>query len=219
MGVYRAAGAVVGTITPHLQALVARDLDGRIDELLTQALERWDASGWHRYSSDEVNCSIQLYRHAVDAKRSTRALRSLDVDFEACVPTPAMLAGTESVKSAKRPDLKVRIGEASRHIECKLLESTGPLPRKYVREGMMRFIGGRYGADDPTGRMVGYIAASPIADSASAVNDRINKVASLSPADHLQAADQPHPRVHRFRSSHARVGSPAIGLTHYLALI
>lgn len=219
MGLYRAAGSVVGTITPHLQALVARDLDGRVDELLVQAFERWHAAGWHRHQADELNCSVQVYRHALDAKRATRALRSLDVDFEACVPTPEMLAGTESVKSAKRPDLKVRVGDASRHIECKLVESKGSLPRKYVREGVMRFVTGRYGAEDPTGRMIGYITTSDIDAVASAVNDRIDKVASLSVADHLQATDSPHERVHRFTSTHARAGRPSVGLTHYLALI
>src|ERR671911_2863344 len=101
---FRRLSGVWGSMSPVIEGLVARDIEALFDELLVEALSRWHDSGWHRFDDREINCTIQLFRHADDAGRDVRRLRVLSMSLEWSQPTPGMLAGVETATTMGRPD-------------------------------------------------------------------------------------------------------------------
>ena len=143
-------------------------------------------------------------------------LRILSLQIESVQPTPAMLAGEESATKMTRPDIRVRISqEGDLIIECKRLSLSQSHPRKYVREGMMRFIEGEYGRRRAFGAMVGYILADKAEDIVAAINKQVEAHPDLTTDDHLQPLPPGTSIQHRYSSIHKRTKQQPIRLTHY----
>lgn len=84
------------------------------------------------------------------------------MEVEAALPTKGMLDGTESVANMRRPDLRLSVGPASRLVECKRLAAGSVLQRKYVVEGLRRFVSGGYGLALISGRSSGALVGAAL---------------------------------------------------------
>lgn len=146
-----------GTVALALQQRVAEDIDRLIGQLFEAALVFWEQNGWLTYDREEENYTVQLYRWCKVACQQDPRFAFLVPHLEWVNLTAAILAGTESVTSANRPDLRIEIGEVGRAVECKRLAPTAPWPRAYVHKGLARFVVGNYGHDESVGYMVGYV--------------------------------------------------------------
>lgn len=187
-----------------------------MDRLLDEAAALWSNDAWDRFDNDETNCTIKLYAWAEQCLKRIPELRILSLQIESVQPTPAMLAGEESAKAMTRPDIRVRIGqEGDLIVECKRLSSSQSHPRKYVREGMMRFIQGEYGRGRTFGAMVGYILADKPDDVFTAINKQVEKHPDLTAADRLNPVPPSTNIPHRYSSTHKRTDQGPIRLTHY----
>lgn len=216
MSPFRRLSRAYGSITPVLQQAIARDIDGLIDDLIGAALDRWHAVGWARFDDLEVNCTLQLFRWMQEVGRLVPELRILTVQLEWSQPTPSMIAGTESAATMTRPDLRVQIARvAGRSIECKRLAITGGLPRRYVDEGMIRFVSGNYGTTESKGLMVGYVQAGDPAAVARSINSRVAAHPAMGAPHQLAAVPSVFGLLSRHRSSHIRSGISPIVLDHY----
>jgi hypothetical protein len=212
---YRRLSRIYGVLAPALQELVARDIDGLVDELLHHAVEQWRLTGWHRFDDLEINCTIQLYKCLSEVGRSRLALRILTLQLEWVQPTAEMMAGNESASGMKRPDLNISLGlTAARLVECKRLALTGGLPKRYVDEGMARFVSGKYAE---SGIMVGYVQADTPPEVVDAINTEVDghwDMGSTHRLAHLSAAS--HTGLQRYQSNHIRSSLPPTTLQHYL---
>jgi hypothetical protein len=204
-----------GVITPALQQLAAGDVDELVAALLEEAIARWGATGWATFDHREANCTIQLYRWCMDARRNIPRLRILTIELEWVNPTVDMVEARASVDTATRPDVRIGIGQiAGRSLECKRLAPTGGRPRAYVYDGLHRFVSGKYGLTDDLGIMIGYLQAGTDADAVDAINLQIDGHPEMGPEGRLTAA--PRRNAARYRSSHPRPHAQAIDVDHWL---
>ena len=206
-----------GTVAVALQDRVARDIDHLIYLLLEASIILWEQVNWDTFDNDEDNCTVQLYRWCNIARRQDARLTLLIPRFQWIDLTPAMLDGSESVKSAKRPDLRIEIGEVGRSFECKRLAPTGSWPRKYVYDGLARFVLGKYGRDEPVGYMVGYVQSGTFNQCLSAINRQISSHPEMGDSDHLKLL-QESAISSWSRSSHARSPDP-IQIDHLMVQV
>ncbi len=207
---------VYGLIDQPLQRLLSRDIDDAIEETLIAAAASWKTDGLQRFNDEEANCTIQLYRWGDEAIRKTSTLHALSLQLEWVQPTPEMLAGKEDAGNSSRPDLRFSIGSVGRTVECKRLTARSPWLRRYVYEGMDRFVSGVYAPSEDRGNMVGYMQA----DEPTTIVDGINTQVAAHPAmgsSHKLVPSSARPPIQDvFRSTHIRKSSPSILLTHYL---
>lgn len=90
------------------------------------------------------------------------------------------------------------------HIEAKRLHVSDGLPKKYVEQGMRRFIDGRYPtAGHNIGAMLAYLLKDSTEDVIGAVNGVINLESTLGPPHVLSDPTQPAPRLTIHVSIHA----------------
>jgi hypothetical protein len=217
MSRFRAVGRrVYGTINPILQRSMAKDFDSMVDDMLSAAIGMWAAENWVRFDDLEANCTIQLYRCCERVIHIRAVLHGLMVLQEWVQPTPAMLAGQESAAGMVRPDLRVRLGyEAGMTIECKRLSLSGGLARKYVSEGMDRFVSGAYSKQETKGAMVGYVQGEKCDELVAAVNVVVEAHHRMGPSHRLHEV-QPLPLIPKYESLHDRTAYPRITINHYL---
>jgi hypothetical protein len=217
MGPYRQLSRIYGVISPAIHQLVSHDIDGLIDQLILEGLAQWRAANWHRFDDLEINCTVQLYRWIREAGRYTPALRILTVQLEWVQPTPTMIDGSESAAGMRRPDLRISCGQASaRSIECKRLALADSLPKRYVDEGIYRFVSAFYGADEDRGAMIGYVQANEPADVIVAVNSAVEAHGDMGATHRLHFHDSPSSILHRYGSNHSRNHRSELRLRHYL---
>lgn len=217
MSRFRAVRRVYGTIAPLLQRYVARDLDSMIDRMLNAAVSMWAAEHWIRFDDREANCTIQLYRCIEHVIRTTADLCVLTVRLEWVQPTPAMLAGQESAQKMRRPDLRVTVGyEAGITIECKRLSLSGGYPKKYVADGMDRFVSGEYSKRETKAAMVGYTQGAECDELVAAINVAVEAHHRMG-ASHRLYPVEPLPFIpDMYESLHDRTRHPRIVVSHYL---
>lgn len=205
-----------GAITPTLKGLIAADIDRMVEEMLTLAIQRWRASGWQRFDDLEINCTIQLFRWSEEAIDHNRGLESLSVQLEWVQPTPEMIAGLETAVTLRRPDLRVSVGRYSgRSIECKRLSLRNGHPRRYVNDGMDRFVSGGYGNGEAIGFLAGFIQR----DEPNAIVTEVNTVVTthprMGPADQLEPVPTRGGGCQPYESHHSGSIGPPL-LRHYL---
>ncbi len=152
-----ACDRVVGVAARTLQDRVAQHLDRHTEELLIAAAGMWQHGGWPRFDDDEANCTVQMYGYSRACIRNNPRFTLISVHLEWIDVTPEILQGKQSAKTAKRPDMRIEAGTAGRTIECKRIAATGSWPRRYVHDGLARFVTGSYGHDETTGFMIGYV--------------------------------------------------------------
>ncbi len=167
----RALDRVYGRISMVVQVRAARRLSELVPELVGDAVARWAKNGWVTYDHTEANCTIQLYRWLVEARRIDIRFHTFEVNLENVNPTPQMLEGKASVATASRPDVRISVRGAGIFLEAKRLMSTGDWCRLYVHEGMARYVASTYAATERVGMMVGYVQNQP---DTTGLRDRIN---------------------------------------------
>lgn len=204
---------VSGRISVHIHNRAVRRLPELVRDLVGEALARWAANGWHTFDKAEVNCSGQLFRWLIDARRGDSRFHTLEVNIENVLLTPGMFRGTESVTSASRPDLRISVRGGGVLLEAKRLTDTARLCRAYVNDGMARFISSTYGANENWGMMVGYVQELTTAGLQPRVNGYVS-THMLMGADHELAPVTTDANSEWLSSSHNRASGPPIRLDH-----
>ena len=209
----KAFGRILGHANGLILSRAANQLPILVEDLLQDALTLWSGNGWYTFDRLESNCSGQLYRWLKEAKRADARFSPLVVTIENVELTPAMLAGTQSVVGASRPDLRIHVGESGVLLEAKRLTNTARHCRAYVEEGMARFVSSAYGARSDWGLMLGYVQDATVAVIEPRVNGFVNTHAIMGEGHQLvpQRADAISARL---RSSHARASGLPIVLDH-----
>lgn len=209
---------VTGRVNKSIQDRAAGRLPVLALGLLESALTHWSANNWHTYDTKEANCTAQLYRWLREAQRTHTRYAVLSVDLEHIVLTPAMLAGTESMAIAKRPDLCISVGARDLHVEAKRLRSDGSWCHDYVHQGMERFVASGYAAGDGAGLMVGYVQQPAMEDLLLKVNKHVATHPKMGLAHQLQSASvSVNGSWHT--STHPRPADATIGLSHVWVLL
>jgi hypothetical protein len=185
---------------PAKRAAVA--LEVLVDELLEKAFSLWLSRSLIRHSDEEPCCAVVFYGCCLDVLSTQDTL--MQIVYEAEQPSREMLAGTKHPKSAARPDMTIiYTSKFAIKIEAKRLLLGETLPRKYVREGMRRFIDGKYSSSHGyAGYMIGFVVRDETTDVLSAINQAILDESDLGASDQLEAINIPHQRLVRCESTH-----------------
>lgn len=165
--------------------LATLSADRLIRKLLIEAITTWAAKGFDRYNEHEVSFTVRLYSSMLEVKTSNRGeMLMLHPQYDGPLPSKDMLLGLADVAKSPRPDLTIRCGEASIHIEAKRLTPIGGLPDDYVGDGMMRFLDGRYISPGVgLALMLGYIMSGEPSECYEAVNNVICRDPRLGPTE------------------------------------
>lgn len=214
----RAIDRVSGRISEQIHSRAVRRLPEVVRDLVNEALARWAANGWHTFDKAEVNCSGQLFRWLIDARRSDRRFYVLDVNIENILLTPGMWNGTESVAGAARPDFRISVRGGGVLLEAKRLTDTPSHCRAYVHEGMARFVSSTYGANESWGIMVGYVQEQTTVGLHARVNGYVSKH-NLMGAGHELVAETISANNEWLGSSHDRASGLTIRLDHVWAVL
>jgi hypothetical protein len=205
-----------GSVNVILREQVEGDIDRFICQVLEAAIMMWEQDGWMTHNAEEVNHTAQLYRWCKVVCRRDRRFSYLSVNLEWVDVTAAILDGSESVKSANRPDIRIEIGETGRTIECKRLGPKDGWPRKYVYEGLARFVGGNYAHDEAVGYMVGYVQSGTVPGVLRQINQQITNHPNMGMAHQLNLL-RDNGISSWCRSSHPRESRQAVRIDHLLA--
>lgn len=209
----RAFDRVSGRINGQIHNRAVRRLPELVRDLVDEALTRWAANDWHTFDKAEVNCSGQLFRWMLDARRSDSRFSILEVNIENILLTPEMFSGLESVIGAARPDFRISVRGGGVLLEAKRLTNTANLCRAYVNEGMARFVGSTYGANESLGIMVGYVQEQNTTGLQPRVNGYVN-THKLMGADHQLVPEVTNAYCEWLSSSHDRASDLTIRLDH-----
>jgi hypothetical protein len=185
---------VLSDVRPQVQwgedaeRIVARataSADRLVQKLLVESIRSWATTDFDRYDDREISFTIRLFSRMQGVKASNRGeMVLIHLQYDGPLPTREMLLGVADAGRTPRPDLTVKCGEASIHIEAKKLMPAGGLPAKYVNDGMMRFINGRYvSAGTSLALMLGYIMQGLPGDCYEAINEVIRVHPQLGPEE------------------------------------
>lgn len=209
----KAIGRVLGRANVLIHNRAAQRLPELVGDLLDDALALWAGNSWHTFDHLESNCSAQLYRWLHEAKRADKRFSPLGVIIENIQFTPRMLAGTESITGASRPDLRIHVGETGVLLEAKRLTDTAKHCRAYVDAGIARFVSSTYGATEDWGVMIGYVQESTTAGIEARVNGFVSIHTEMG-AGHEIVPESVGAHSEWLRSSHARASGAPIRLDH-----
>lgn len=210
----KAIGRVLGRANQLIHNRAAQQFPDLVTALVDNALVLWAGNNWHTFDHLESNCSVQLYRWLQEAKRTDMRFFPLSVNIENIEFTPRMLAGTESIVGASRPDLRIHVGESGVLLEAKRLTATARHCRAYVDEGMARFVTSAYAAAEDWGVMIGYVQEPTTVGLEPRVNKYVNTHALMGAGHELVAAKSTNAHSKRWQSSHARSAGLPIRLDH-----
>ena len=187
-----------------------------MDLLLDEAIQRWSAESFFRFDDQEPSCAVRILDHCLRAKRDDQTYEWLDVVAEWHQFDHAMMSGRASVASAKRPDLRFRIGDRYRLLEAKRLTRHSPLPGDYVDKGIARFTSGRYIVEDGRAAMLGFLIDDQANVVVPVVNTEIESRPAMSSANHLKHHRTVRSGYDLYLSSHSTVAGGNVQLTHHL---
>ncbi len=204
-----------GRVAVRLQHEVAQNLNIRVEELLVAAVYKWRRDGWHRFGKHtgnwtEDDCTVQMYRWSKDCTRRESRFALLTVHLEWRNLTPAILHGHQSAATATRPDLRIEVREEGRSIECKRIALGSPWPRRYVHDGVVRFVTGNYAHAESSGFMIGYAAEDPLPDLVDSINGYITKHSDMGPQQVVRERRHFSPPILLGDSQHTRSGSQSV---------
>ncbi|WP_042575822.1 hypothetical protein [Rhodococcus sp. MEB064] len=180
---------------------------------MNEALVKWAGNNWHTFDNAEINCSIQLFRWLVEARRLNSRFYPLQINIENIVPTSAMIEGQQSAAGASRPDFRISVQEGGVALEAKRVTDSTRHCRAYVYEGMARFVSSSYGANERWGMMIGYIQEPSTADLQSRVNGYVTTHALMG-IGHELASTNRSGNTEWLSSDHKRPSNKAIRLDH-----
>lgn len=215
-----AAGArLMGVAAKTLQDRLARNLDYHAEALLIAAVGMWQHHGWHRFDNDEVNCTVQMYRWSQECIRRDSRFTLISMHLEWIDVTREILLGEQSATTAKRPDLRIKVDDVGRTIECKRIAATGSWARKYVHEGLARFVTGSYGHAETTGFMIGYALSSHLPNLVNRINTCIQGHSNMGHGQQITLKSHSPPTlvgVSRHSRSSSQPSQSPIDITHLL---
>lgn len=214
----KAVDRVSGQISAGIHNRAVRRLPDLVRDLVNEGLDRWAANSWYTFDDSEVNCSSQLFRWLREARRNDSRFFVLEIDIENIILTPGMLKGTESVTGAARPDFRISVRSGGVLLEAKRLTDSSRHCRAYVYDGMARFVGSTYGADESWGIMVGYVQGSATAGLQSRLNNYVSSH-SLMGSSHQLASGPSYANSEWLGSTHHRASGLAMRLDHVWAVL
>ena len=203
-----------GVVMPATVELV----DDMVETVLKYLILSWD----------HVSTLPDVHANSLEVPVTEHLREELRVQVSRCPWGKGMLVIQAGSESKSDPALKVPDGitdiplfhfaiyqrdqDHSPHmiVECKRIAGNDAgLCRKYVVEGMDRFIDGKYGARHRAGFMVGYVQAGTAAESVDRVNTYLTKNTRVKDC----LSDLPQPEA--WESNHLRASPmPEIHLRH-----
>lgn len=182
----------------------AEAIEELIDDLFHDAFALWLAKSLVRKTDEEPCCAVVFYGCCQDVLSSWPDDTPLCVHWESGQPSREMLAGREHPKTFAKPDMTITCGHrCTIKIEAKRLVSAR-LPKKYVQEGMRRFIDGKYSSTPgKPGYMLGFVVGGETERIVRAINKAINAEPDLGTSQQLGSGTVPQPRFARYESVHA----------------
>lgn len=188
-----------------------------VHELLASAAVEWLQAGCPRFNDHEASCTAGLVGRLLNKIDEGKVLRLQPmVTLETGAWTPEHFAGKLDPTRVPRPDVVIWLGlqhEARMNVECKRLLSGSATPRDYVKDGLCRFLNGRYPVDEGVGAMIGFLLdrAPPVACEQinRAVNTFVGRDEPLKKDEPLATLDSV------YRSAHSRDAGD-IELVHLL---
>lgn len=194
------------------------DLERFAHNLIVEGFRLWESKGFNRYSNCEVdfNTRVVCCMRAIQRRRDNILFR---IYGEVTIHPDETLEGKAS--SAKSPQIDIAIiswtrasDEAFLTVECKRLKRRD-LPRKYVVNGINRFVQGRYGTKTRIGAMIGYVLEGTSEEMVVLINGQAEKI--LGPEHVVTLTDSVGWLESVYSSRHYRESpfSP-ITLTHFL---
>ena len=157
-----------------------RSIERTVFESIVDGYERWRQEEFHSYDHLEDSYTLRLVDNIHKALREQNNT-FLEVRSQNAEYTPAMYAGRASSRTAGKSDVvfSLRNRFVNRYsflsIECKRLESDNSWYKKYVMDGMQRFIRGKYGAASRIGAMVGYVVEITLDEIPGRINTQIEE--------------------------------------------
>jgi|ERR1017187_772661 hypothetical protein len=182
----------------------AEAIEELVDDLFREAFAIWVAGSLFRKTDEESCCAVVFYGCCLRVLDSMADDTPLCLQWESGQPTREMLAGREHPKTFAKPDMVLTCGHRCIiRIEAKRLMSGQGLPKKYVKEGMRRFIDGKYSSTSgKPGYMLGFVVRGEMEKVVLAINKAIMTEPDLGTSDQLGTATVPQPRFTRFESMH-----------------
>lgn len=199
----------------HLSPTIGKYFTRNILTLIVKSYGLWRNEGYKRNGDDEKDFNIRIYDFMCEIVRKKGL--NIFVHWEHPAPTDAMKKGRADSGHSVRIDIAVYGWRGvSRDpflmIECKRLDLSD-LCRRYVKNGILRFVDGRYGSDVGYGVMVGYVLGGSLGHVVHRVNSYIE---SLLGSEHRMNDTEAVEELESvYLSLHSRKEPlPTIALTH-----
>lgn len=207
--------SVLGSLVSLAQE-VSPEIERACLQLVVDGFERWKNGGFQRFGDHEDHYTVRIVACMKEIRRERNM--ALVPRFQHVEPSDDMLQGLEDPSRAPRIDMVVAwdrfTDDAYLSIECKRL-TPGDLCRRYVVEGIARFVRGYYGAKSNTGAMVGYVVSGTAAAVLDRVNAQVRRASSMGPREILTASDPIEWLSTVYTSNHPRPSTArTIRLTH-----
>lgn len=168
------AVAEAAVLDPRFLARVLERHRAEAHLLLADAADEWVSDGCVRFSDDEVACTAAVagrLKHNLQRRRATGL--QLLAFLETGGWTEAHLDGSANPATVPRPDLALFLGvhhDVQMTIECKRLLQPSATARGYVRDGLCRFLDGRYPTDSGRATMIGFLLDRDVARAKEQIN-------------------------------------------------
>ena len=169
------------------------------------------------HKNNELKCSVQLVYFAIQLRNVE--LYPFRFESEAQYGNiEEIVYGEENPKTSSRIDIKISKSDWDEEsfitVECKRLNKGRTLIKKYVDEGMDRFISGKYCLDNNCSFMVGFIIDGDNLQILAALNKYVKE--KHSGQDVLKEIE---PRIKYFSNHDRAKGHTPFSIYHLLANI
>ncbi len=206
----------VGSPVPLAEQLKPA-LERRILEFVLEGFEHWRQHDFVAWDHTENAYTIRLLACMRQVKRDKNL--AFAPRREQPEDSPEALAGDASPNRSPRIDIAVGWGQiddesAYYTVECKRL-SKGQLAGRYVTDGMMRFVDGRYARAMPLAGMAAYVVSGDLETLWENVNAAVQGCSALGATDMLGKASPILGLKTVYESRHDRVSiGSKIRVTH-----
>jgi hypothetical protein len=185
--------------------------------LLATAAQAWIDDGCTRYDDHEDSCTAglvgRLLRIIEEGRRT--ALQLLPI-LENGGWTGEHFEGRANPATVPRPDVVLYLGvhhDVKMTVECKRLLAGSATARDYVKDGLCRFLTGRYSSDNGQATMIGFLLDQHAEPARDGINEEIVKL--LDAHQRLGGPEGLAELTTVYRSTHPR-GSSDIHAVHML---
>lgn len=187
--------------------------------LIVDAFDQWKSGGFPRAGNHENDFTVVLYGCMLRLVEEKGQSYRLVPRIENLEPTANMLCGKSKVNGAPRTDISVLWDlhpKSTYTIECKRI-AKGYLSAEYLKEGIHRFLSGKYAPDKRSAAMIGYVIDGRIEVAWNLVNARINGDSTLSKDDKLSPAASVKSLTTVYTSQHTRLTDQSrFVITHFM---